>query len=168
MSIQNERTVIPLTNKSCHDANFLHYWWHRRFLIMTTYNATWGWQSLHHDDSLFTAHIDVLVQERCNSITNALELHLPCTNPFIYRVTSAHTMYSWWNRFLSSRRTRFVNPHYNMVGVAVAMVISTMHEKSCIDSHNARKFEKKCQNSVIHTSRNHNDESAEVSQSWIS
>ena len=32
--------------------------------------------------------------------------------------------------------------HYNMVGVAVAMVISTMHEKSCIDSHNARKFEK--------------------------
>ena len=31
--------------------------------------------------------------------------------------------------------------HYNMVGVAVAMVISTMYEKSCIDSHNARKFE---------------------------
>ena len=30
---------------------------------------------------------------------------------------------------------------YNMIGVAVAMVISTMHEKSCIDSHNARKFE---------------------------
>ena len=29
-----------------------------------------------------------------------------------------------------------------MVGVAVAMVISTMYEKSCIDSHNARKFEK--------------------------
>ena len=35
-----------------------------------------------------------------------------------------------------------------MVGVAVAMVISTMHEKSGIDSH-------------------HNDEIAEVSQSWI-
>ena len=32
--------------------------------------------------------------------------------------------------------------YYNMVGVAVAMVISTMHEKSCIDSQNARKFEK--------------------------
>ena len=32
--------------------------------------------------------------------------------------------------------------NYNMVGVAVAMVISTMHEKACIDSHNARKFEK--------------------------
>ena len=29
-----------------------------------------------------------------------------------------------------------------MVGVAVAMVISTMHKKSCIDLHNARKFEK--------------------------
>ena len=31
--------------------------------------------------------------------------------------------------------------YYNMVGVAVAIVISTMHEKSCIDLHNARKFE---------------------------
>ena len=31
---------------------------------------------------------------------------------------------------------------YNMVGVVVAMVISTMHEKSCIDLHNAwfKKF----------------------------
>ena len=35
-----------------------------------------------------------------------------------------------------------VTGHYNMVGVAVAMAISTMHEKSCIDSRNARKFEK--------------------------
>ena len=31
--------------------------------------------------------------------------------------------------------------YYNMVGVVVAMVICTMHEKSCIDSHNAREFE---------------------------
>ena len=31
---------------------------------------------------------------------------------------------------------------YNMVGVAVAIVISTMHEKSCIDLHNSWKFEK--------------------------
>ena len=29
-----------------------------------------------------------------------------------------------------------------MVGVVVAMVISTMHENSCLDSHNAREFEK--------------------------
>ena len=34
------------------------------------------------------------------------------------------------------------NHYHNMVGVAVAMVISTMHGKSCIDLHNARKFEK--------------------------
>ena len=33
---------------------------------------------------------------------------------------------------------------YNMVGAAVAMVISTMH-----DSHNARKFEKKISHSNI-------------------
>ena len=31
-----------------------------------------------------------------------------------------------------------LNVIYNMVGVAVAMVIPTMHEKSCIDLHNAR------------------------------
>ena len=36
---------------------------------------------------------------------------------------------------------RLYMPDYNMVGVAVAMVITTMHEKSCIDSHNAWKFE---------------------------
>ena len=54
-----------------------------------------------------------------------------------------------------------------MVGVVVAMVIFILH-KLCIDSHNAREFEKKFQNPVIHTSRNHNDEIAEVSQSWIS
>ena len=56
--------------------------------------------------------------------------------------------------------------YYNMVGVAVTMVISTMHEKLCIDSHNAWKFEKIPKFS-IHTSHNHNDEIAEVSQSWI-
>ena len=65
------------------------------------------------------------------------------------------------------QKTLCIIVHYNMVGVTVAMVISTMHEKSCIDSHNARKFEKKFQNSVIHTSRNHNDEIAEVSPSLI-
>ena len=31
-------------------------------------------------------HIDGLIQERCNSIANALELHLYCTNPSICRV----------------------------------------------------------------------------------
>ena len=31
-------------------------------------------------------HVDELVQERCNSIANALELRLSCTNPSIYHV----------------------------------------------------------------------------------
>ena len=51
---------------------------------------------------------------------------------------------------------------YNKVSVTVAMVISTMHEKSCIDSHNAREFEKKSPNPVIH-----NDKTAEASYLWI-
>ena len=51
---------------------------------------------------------------------------------------------------------------YNIVGVAVAVLISTMHEKSCIDLHNAPKFEKRFQNAAIHISRNHNDETGKV------
>ena len=33
-------------------------------------------------------HFDGLVQERCNSIANALELHLSCTYPLIYQAQS--------------------------------------------------------------------------------
>ena len=43
-------------------------------------------------------------------------------------------------------------------------MVYTMDEKSCIDSHNAWNFFKKFQNSVIHTSHNHNDEIVEESQ----
>ena len=32
-----------------------------------------------------TKHIDGLVQERCNSIATALELHLSCTNPSVFQ-----------------------------------------------------------------------------------
>ena len=37
-------------------------------------------------------HIDGLVQERCNSIANALELHLSCTNPWIYLHSSMNQL----------------------------------------------------------------------------
>ena len=33
---------------------------------------------------LLNYHFNGLLQERCNSIANALELHLSCTNPLIY------------------------------------------------------------------------------------
>ena len=46
----------------------------------------------------------------------------------------------------------------NMVGGAVAMVISTMHEQSYIDLHNAKKLKK-----VPKFGRNHNEEIAEAS-----
>ena len=51
---------------------------------------------------------------------------------YLERLSSEYT--STWSKVIVA--------NYNMVGVAVAMVISTMYEKSCIDSHNARKFEK--------------------------
>ena len=48
----------------------------------------WEWLSLlwveYTEQHLGNGHFDWLVQERSNSIANALELHLPCTNPFIY------------------------------------------------------------------------------------
>ena len=34
--------------------------------------------------------IDGLVQERCNSIANALELHLSCTNPLILDLVAGY------------------------------------------------------------------------------
>ena len=43
-------------------------------------------------------HVDGLVQERCNSIANALELRLPCTNPsmlfFAERQLDGHISYT--------------------------------------------------------------------------
>ena len=38
-------------------------------------------------------HIDGLVRERCNSIANALELHLSCTNPWHNIPTQRHSYY---------------------------------------------------------------------------
>ena len=60
---------------------------------------------------------------------------------------------------------------YNMVGVAVAMVISTMHEKLCIDLHNAWKFEKSSNSQsftylTITMMKLRKYHSLEVSQSW--
>ena len=61
----------------------------------------------------------------------------------------------------NSEQTR-CNLHYNMVCVAVALVISTMHEKIMHRFAQCTEIWKKFQNSGIHTSRNHNDEIAEV------
>ena len=49
----------------------------------------------------------------------------------------------------------------NTVGMAVTMVISTLHEIICIDLHIAWKFEIKFRN-FIHTCRNYNIEIVEV------
>ena len=45
-------------------------------------------------------HINGLVQERCNSIADALELHLNCTNPSIWVTSITHFKPFWcwdWN-----------------------------------------------------------------------
>ena len=65
--------------------------------------------------------------------------------------TTRYQVYAIWkmNMFIPNyaivvwcvEKIFLVKSDYNKVGVAVAMVISTMHDKSCIDSHNARKFD---------------------------
>ena len=42
-------------------------------------NDTWAWVK---HGCAFDPHVDGLVQERCNSIANALELRLSCTDPW--------------------------------------------------------------------------------------
>ena len=55
--------------------------------------------------------------------------------------------------------------HYNIFGMAVSIVISTIHEKACTDVHSAQKFEK--QNWVIHRSCNHNEKIGKLWLIWI-
>ena len=47
---------------------------------------------LHYMILLDTGHIDGLMQERCNSIANTLEVHLSCTNPSICRLVNCVAM----------------------------------------------------------------------------
>ena len=57
--------------------------------------------------------------------------------------------------------------HYDMVELAVPVTIHicTMHEKSCVDLHNARTFLNKV---PIRTSHNHDNEVTELLSIWIS
>ena len=60
-------------------------------------------------------HIDGLVQERCNSIANTLELHLSCINPSIYNCTTAfiwsyHFCCSYNQMLLISPSSFFFHP----------------------------------------------------------
>ena len=63
----------------CHDKGWVKSY---RNKILTI--AFWfSWETLHYINHYHWGNIDGLVQERCNSIANTLELHLSCTNPSI-------------------------------------------------------------------------------------
>ena len=55
------------------------------FIWLLTSRPTWLKED--HGPLSWTHQIDGLVQERCNFIANALELHLSCNNP---------SKYEWW------------------------------------------------------------------------
>ena len=55
------------------------------FLYKDFSTGLWPWStSRHHISTVIIWYTHGLVQERCNPIANALELHLSCTNPSIY------------------------------------------------------------------------------------
>ena len=60
------------------------------------------------------------------------------------------------NAFGSSKNT--IYRYHGMVGAAVAIVISIMHEKLCIYMQNTQKKLENFPNPVIHISGNHNGE----------
>ena len=97
-----------------------------------------------HDVSV---HIDVLMQERCNSIANALELHLSCTNPSIYSLTdllfhwnwkvitattchqTLHLIESWWPPTISSLSLGYWNSSI------IVMLMTILYINNRIQSH---------------------------------
>ena len=98
---------IPLTGVSC-GVSFV------RIVL-----ANWV-----HFNSTALQHIDGLVQERCNSIANALELHLPFTNPLICRflISMTQAISMWrndrkWNTDLLYFKT--IQPVMSLLGICI-------------------------------------------------
>ena len=83
------------------------------------FNGRWCWfQTLHSKNGV--RHIDGLVQERRNSIANALELRLFCTNPSILRPD--------WPKW----QTVFSNAFFKK---SVTLFCPTSHKPNWANSH---------------------------------
>ena len=65
-------------------------------MLLDPYAATWPCHILPPQDTYL--HIDGLVQERRNSIANALELRLYCTNPSLWsqNLGDGHDVWRWY------------------------------------------------------------------------
>ena len=77
-----------LGKDGCKTRRELFKFWDSVHLILETlqyirHNQQQMYWSLQVKSDDVAINIDVLVQERCNSIANALELHLSCTNSSI-------------------------------------------------------------------------------------
>ena len=84
----------------------------------------------------------------CLKKLNVFSQHIGKKNKWISEFcrTNPQELKCWSTLCVNYFLRYYLMMHYNMVGVAITMVISTMHEKSCIDSHNAQKFEKSSKN----------------------
>ena len=81
--------------------SFAYDFWNTNSLGLTSFRTgTRDWCSM--------VHTDGLMQERCNSIADALELLLPCTNPSIHSnliLGKKHILLQCWWKFFMVHQT---------------------------------------------------------------
>ena len=73
------------------------------------------------------SHIDGLVQERCNSIANAMELRLSCTNPSIYASLSRKKFNSFGAVTASLSCAKFYNDNYKNMRVRAKQNLANLN-----------------------------------------
>ena len=87
---------LLVSNANC--VNLLDDYW----CELIHYEAN-GQNTMAPDNRLNSRHIDGLVQERRNSIANALELCLSCTNPSIYGAREDQTITTYSTRYMDNQ-----------------------------------------------------------------
>ena len=80
------------------NAENVSIWWHHHVIGDGDYRSVHIESCLEHNHMAAIPHIaqyiERLVQERCKSSTNALELRLSCTNPLIWRMNTQDAIIS--------------------------------------------------------------------------
>ena len=72
-----------------------HICWNKRntaHILKATTQTNSEWDTCQNPDLLYEIHIDGLLQERRNSIANALELSLSCINPSIWSIETIYIL----------------------------------------------------------------------------
>ena len=108
---------------------------------------------------LWEKDIDGLMQERRNSIANALELRLSCTNPSLWDITSA--LYCWCNIHtcfvievieVTLKRLRLLLCRFSFLTPKSAIFAASADLRSIFSSAPTWRLERACRNWAAHSS----------------